>query len=69
LIEQRRAEQAALTPAQRAARVRKRDAASKAYEHYCDSPEGRAEQDHEKRLASFYAKYPEYKDSKPSIPA
>ena len=60
LIEQRRAEQAALTPAQRAARVRKRDAASKAYQHYCDSPEGRADQDHEKRLASFYAKYPEF---------
>ena len=43
MIEQRRAEQAALTPAQRAARVRKRDAASKAYQHYCDSPEGRAD--------------------------
>jgi hypothetical protein len=61
LIEQRRAEQAALTPAQRAARVRKRDAVARAYEHYCDTPEGRAEQDHKKRLASFYAKAPEYK--------
>jgi hypothetical protein len=61
LIEQRRAEQATLSAAQRAERVRKRDAVARAYEHYCDTAEGRAEQDHKKRLASFYAKHPEYK--------
>jgi hypothetical protein len=63
LIEQRRAEQAALTPAQRTERIHKRDAVARAYEHYCDTPEGRAEQDHKTRLASFYARHPEYKDS------
>jgi len=61
LLERRIDDQARLTPAQRAERMRKRDAPAKAYEQYIDTPEGRAEQDTKKRLISFLNKYPQYK--------
>jgi len=44
LLAARQTEQAALTPAQRAERIRKRDAAAKAYEAWLNTAEGRAEQ-------------------------
>lgn len=54
LIEQRKAEQARLTPFERAERIRKRDAASKAYEAWLNTPEGRSEQDPIKRHEKFF---------------
>jgi hypothetical protein len=61
LFERRKDDQVRLTPAQRAERIRKRDAPAKAYEKYIDTPEGRAEQDPKKRLANFYNKYPQHR--------
>ena len=68
MIEQQKAEQGSLTAAQRAARVRERDAAARAFERYLDTPEGRAVDypDDGKRTvlerrANFYAKYPQHK--------
>jgi hypothetical protein len=66
LIEQRKSEQEAMTAARRAERIRERDAAARAYEQYVHTAEGRAEQDPQKRLSDFYAKYPQYKAKKPT---
>ena len=66
LIDQRKSEQAAMTAAQRAERIRERDAAAKAYEQYVNTSAGRNEQDPQKRLSDFYAKDPQYKPEKPT---
>ena len=58
LIAQRKAEQAQLTPLERAERIRKRDAAAKAYEAWLNTPEGRGEQDPIKRHEKFFGSQP-----------
>jgi hypothetical protein len=58
LIAQRKAEQAQLTPLEHAERIRKRDAAAKAYEAWLNTPEGRSEQDPIKRHEKFFGSQP-----------
>src|SRR5439155_16898497 len=66
-------EQATLTPAQREERIRKRDAAARAYERYLEQNPVADDLENEerkreisKRRASFYAKHPQYQPKPPT---